>query len=68
MLRPPVAFQRFPDGLGVGFDAWIPLMQPNVRFLRTSKLVGVEHDLRAAEWIEVSRPNLFVECLGLQDD
>lgn len=24
MLGPPVAFQRFSDGLGVGFDVWIP--------------------------------------------
>ena len=24
MLGPPVAFQGFPDGLGVGFDMWIP--------------------------------------------
>src|SRR6202166_4836725 len=24
MLGPPVAFQRFSDGLGVGFDMWIP--------------------------------------------
>ena len=23
MLGPPVAFQRFSDGLGVGFDVWI---------------------------------------------
>jgi hypothetical protein len=24
MLGPPVAFQRFSDGLGVGFDVWMP--------------------------------------------
>jgi hypothetical protein len=24
MLGPPVAFQRFSDDLGVGFDVWIP--------------------------------------------
>ena len=24
MLGPPVAFQRFPDGLGISFDVWIP--------------------------------------------
>jgi hypothetical protein len=24
MLGPPVAFQRFSDGLGVDFDVWIP--------------------------------------------